>query len=188
LLIFFVFLSSFFSSAFPAFAQSPIGTLEGMVLQVSSGSNITINSFGTEINVRLYGIDAPVMPNDDTLHGWMRRPGQPHARAAFMALANKVLHQNVTIEIMTIASSQQYPHHQAVAIVFLDGRDINREMLAEGWGWVLRKDLDKLHVNEYIAAEHVARIKKLGLWARNNPLPPWEFRKKWRGDNIEPRP
>jgi endonuclease YncB( thermonuclease family) len=185
LLIFLLSLVSVFTSAIPVFAQSSVGTLEGMVLQVTDGCNLTINSHGTEISVRLYGIDAPVMANVDKLHGWLRQPGQPHAREAFMALANKVLHQSVRIEIIAITSSMQPPHHQAVAIVLLDGRDINREMLAEGWGWVLLKDLDRLHLDEYVAAEHHARTKKLGLWAKTNPLPPWEFRKRWRG-NVEP--
>lgn len=170
------------SSTIPVSAQSPIGMIDGMVLQVSDGCNLTISSYGTEISVRLYGVDAPVMVNADELQLWRRRQSQSHAREAFMTLANKVLHQNVKIEIMTMAFSKRPPHHRVVAIVLLDGRDINREMLSEGWGWVLMKDLDRFYFNAYIAAEHHARIKKLGLWAGTNPIPPWEFRRMWRCD------
>lgn len=153
------------------------------MLKVSDGGNITINSYGTEINVQLYGIEAPVMASTNKLHGWMHRPGQPGSRESFAALANKVLHQQVKIEILSIASYKKPPFQQAVAIVSLDKRDINREMVAEGWAWAVRNNPDRIHGKEYVTAEKQARARKLGLWAKSNPQPPWEFRQKLKGNN-----
>ena len=59
----------------------------------------------------------------------------------------------------------------------LNNRNINREMVSEGWAWAYRQYLDRPHASEYIEAEEKARGKRLGLWAQTNPQPPWEFRK-----------
>ncbi|MRR39084.1 nuclease, partial [bacterium] len=34
----------------------------------------------------------------------------------------------------------------------------------------------------YLAAEQEARQAGRGLWRDRNPMPPWEFRRKLRGD------
>jgi endonuclease YncB( thermonuclease family) len=33
---------------------------------------------------------------------------------------------------------------------------------------------------EYLATETAARVTRQGLWADNDPLPPWEYRKAER--------
>lgn len=68
----------------------------------------------------------------------------------------------------------------AIAVVWLNGRNINMEMIAEGWGWVDRRYLDPVHESAYGQAEKKARSGKLGLWQQSNPQAPWEFRKMLR--------
>lgn len=152
----------------PASAGTPIGNLEGIVVNVTDGDHLTVSNDGTEIDVRLYGIDAPIITKLNKNKPWLSKQGQPFAARAFMALANKVLHKQVRLEIMHIDR-----HGRAVAIVLVDGRTINHEMVAEGWAWACQKQCDR----EYVHAEEEARLKKLGLWVQNNPQPPWEFRK-----------
>lgn len=153
-------------------AQAPIGTLHGMVVNVSDGDHLTVNNDGTEIFVRLYGIDAPeiskVRRNDPS----QTRHGQPFAGRAFMALSNKVLHRQVTLEIMRIDH-----HERAVAVVFLENRNINLELVESGWAWASRSGKKRPDGMEYQEAEEHARSAKTGLWAQDNPTPPWEFRK-----------
>jgi micrococcal nuclease len=157
-------------NAFTCSAKDPIGTLEGMVVNVSDGEQITISNDGTDVNVHLYGIHAPVITRVNKSKPWLSKPGQPYAGRAYMALANKVLHQHVKLEIMRIDR-----RGRAVAIVLVDGRNINREMVAEGWAWASQKHKNHDDV-EYMHVEEEARSRKLGLWAQSNPQPPWEFK------------
>jgi endonuclease YncB( thermonuclease family) len=70
-----------------------------------------------------------------------------------------------------------------VYLVWLDSRNINQEMVAEGWAWAYRQYLDTPYASEFIGSEEQARAKRLGLWQQNNPQPPWEFRKSLRKGN-----
>jgi endonuclease YncB( thermonuclease family) len=62
------------------------------------------------------------------------------------------------------------------AIVWLGSRNINHEMLAEGWGWAKLKHLSPDDSAEYVNHADAAKAKRLGLWQQPNPQPPWEFR------------
>jgi micrococcal nuclease len=62
-------------------------------------------------------------------------------------------------------------------VVRVGERNVNREMVADGWAWAYRQYLDRPHASEYIDAEEQARKEKKGLWQQTNPQPPWEFRK-----------
>jgi len=158
--------------AVPALAKAPIGTIEGMVVNVSDGEHLTVSNNGTDVNVRLYGIHAPIISKVNKNKPWLSEPGQPFSGRAFMALANKVLHKQVKLEIMRIDR-----HGRTVAIVLADDHNVNHEMVAEGWAWACQKYNNQHDVLGYKHAEEEARSKKLGLWAQKSPLPPWEFRK-----------
>jgi micrococcal nuclease len=160
-----------------ASAKAPIGTLEGMVVNVSDGDHLTVSNDGTEINVRMYGIHAPILAKLNKNKPWLSDQGQPFAGRAFMALANKVLHKKVKLEIIRLDR-----HGRTVAIVLVEGHDINHEMVAEGWAWASRKSKSQNNDLDYIHAEEVARSKNLGLWAQSNPQPPWEFKKMAKED------
>ncbi len=162
--------------AAPAGAAPPIGVLEGMVLNVTDGDHLLVSNNGTEIEVRLYGINAPVAAKINKNKPSLSRHGQPYADRAFMALANKVLHREVKLEIMHIDC-----HERAVAVVRVDGRNINHEMVAEGWAWACPKGRNQ-DIDQYKRAEALARARRAGLWAQDNPLPPWEFKRMAKGD------
>ena len=155
----------------------PIGSLGGMVVNIYDGGNITLNSDGTQLYVQLYGVEAPQMPRISRTSGWLRKPGQPFAREAFIALANKVLHKQVRLEILQILPYRQAPYQQAVAIVWLDDRNINLEMVGDGWAWAAPL-LDRAYLAEYRHAQNYARIHRRGLWMQDHPLPPWAFRQQ----------
>ena len=65
----------------------------------------------------------------------------------------------------------------ALGVVFLDGADINLEMVATGNAWHY-SHFDK--TAEYAEAEKVAREKRRGLWSAPSPESPFEFRKRTR--------
>lgn len=151
------------------------GVIEGLVVGVSEGDRITVNSFGTEIPVRLYGIAAPQMAKIDKFTGWYK-PGQPYAEDAFRALSIKVLHQVVKIEVKQTLLFKTEPTQLAVAVVHLDGRNINLEMIQEGWAWSYRRLLNRMDHPQYYAMERMARARHNGLWAQPNPQAPWDFK------------
>jgi len=61
-----------------------------------------------------------------------------------------------------------------VGRVYVDGLDVNRELVAQGFAWVYRKYSDDV---ELLELEAQAMEKGLGLWADPNPIPPWEWRR-----------
>ena len=149
-----------------------LGTIEGMVMSLSDGDDIAFSNGGTEFNVRLYGIEAPEISKIHRNEPLLSRPGQRFAGRAFMALAKKVLHKQARLEIVHMS-----PHGTVYGILYVDDRNINLEMAAEGWAWASRKVRKDPAQAEYLLAEEQARAKKLGLWTQENPQPPWEFRK-----------
>lgn len=147
---------------------------------VSEGDRITINCLGTEIPVRLYGLAAPQTVKIDKFTGWYKT-GQPYAEDAFRALSTKILHEQVRVEIRDVLVLKNGDNAGlAVAVVLLDGRNINLEMLSEGWGWVYRKSMHSVDFPQYLAAERQARARKNGLWLQDNPVPPWHFQPRLR--------
>ena len=156
----------------PCSAKEPLRTVEGYVKKVADGDTITVISDGTKIKVRFYGIDAPETEKRNRKTGRVSKPGQPYGEEVFKTLEEKVYRQRVRLDIMDIDR-----YKRAVAVVWLGNRNINREMVREGWAWAYRQYLDRPHASEYIDAEEQARKEKRGLWQQYNPQPPWEF---WR--------
>ena len=104
--------------AAPALAD----TLTGRVVKVADGDTLTILIAGNEQKrIRLSEIDTP-------------ERGQPWSRKAKDALTDKVAGATVSVEAVTIDR-----YGRTVGKVWLDGRDINRELVAEGHAWVYRK-------------------------------------------------
>ncbi|MDD3295146.1 MAG: thermonuclease family protein [Geobacteraceae bacterium] len=172
---FLVILSAILLFSPQAFAKEAFRVLEGTVVKVTDGDTINIDSGGTKLKIRLYGIDAPETPKTNRKTGWISKPGQPYGNEAWKALDDKVNRQRVRIEVRDVDK-----YKRLVSVVWLGSRDINREMIAEGWGWAYRKYLDRPHASAYMSAEEQARARRLGLWRDGNPQPPWEFRKSVR--------
>ncbi len=148
-------------------------TVEGVVRAVYDGDTVLLATRSqSRLKVRLYGIDAPETKKPD-------QPGQPYGGIAKRTLMYKIMGRTVFAEIM---DKDQY--QRAVAVVSYNGRDINREMVAEGMAWAYRNYLKGAYASEYIEAEQRARSRHLGLWRDNNPLAPWDYRhalKKGKG-------
>jgi len=154
-------------------AKEPIRTIEGIVTKVSDGDTIHVkDDLGSKLKIRLYGIDAPETEKSNKKTGHVSKAGQPYGEEAWKALDEKIYRKRVKVEIMDI---DQYK--RMVAVIWLDGKNINQQTVAEGYAWAYRQYLDRPHASEYIQAEEQARAKRLGLWQQNNPQPPWEFRK-----------
>jgi endonuclease YncB( thermonuclease family) len=156
-----------------ALAKDPIRSIEGTVSKVSDGDTIHVTDpLGTKVKVRLYGIDAPETEKSNKKTGHVSKPGQPYGEEAYQALTSKIYRKNVRLDVMAV---DQYK--RSVGIVYLNSKNINQEMVAQGYAWAYRQYLDTPYKSEYIQLEEQARSKRLGLWQQSNPQPPWEFRK-----------
>lgn len=152
--------------AVPALAKEPLRVIYGQVVKISDGDTIhVVDAQGVKVKVRLYGIDAP-----ETSKG--KKAGQPYGEDAQAALADMVYRQQVRLDVQAIDR-----YKRLVALVVLNGKDVNLELVKMGYAWAYKQYLDRPHASEYIDAENEARRLKVGLWKDNNPQPPWEFRK-----------
>lgn len=142
----------------PVHAAETIGTVIG----VSDGDTLRLlTPSHRQIRVRLWQIDAP-------------EKDQPFGQKAKRVLSDKVYRQQVTVESQT---TDRYG--RMIGQVTFEGRDINREMVAEGYAWAYRKYLKD---RSLIAVEEAARKQQLGLWSlqADQRMPPWEWRYRQR--------
>ena len=65
-------------------------------------------------------------------------------------------------------------YRRIVGRVYVDGVDVNRELVAGGFAWVYRKYSNDV---ELLELEARAMERRLGLWTDPNPIPPWEWRR-----------
>jgi endonuclease YncB( thermonuclease family) len=115
-----------------------------------------MNENGKTENVRLYGIDSPVEPQD-------------FGRAAHLYTSNRVLWRVVEVRPL-------FRDHfdRLIAWVFLgDGECLNRELLRKGMAWWYKKYLPFEKELELLEGE--ARKARIGLWSGDSPMPPWEY-------------
>ena len=137
-------------------------TVEGEVVAITDGDTIKIlTPTKQQIKVRLADIDTP-------------ERGQPYGRKARQVLGEKIHRRQVDVEEVTIDRYQRL-----VGRVFLDGRNINAEMVEDGAAWVYRKYSDD---PQLLQLERQAREQGRGLWALqpDQRMPPWEWRKQQR--------
>jgi endonuclease YncB( thermonuclease family) len=138
--------------------------LSGKVVGVADGDTITVlDETKTPHRIRLLGIDAP-------------EKNQAFGTRAKQALSEKVFGKEVVVRW---AKKDQYG--RVLGDVHLDGRWMNKEMIADGFAWHY-KHYD--HRPELAKAEEEARKAKSGLWVDKNPEAPWDYRARMR----KPRP
>lgn len=144
----------FFALSIAIFAQ----TITGKVVGIADGDTLTIlDASKTTYKIRLAQIDAPESKQD-------------FGSASKKSLSDMCFQKNAIAKVETIDRYKRY-----VASVACNGVEANLEQVKRGMAWVYKQYAkDK----KYFEAESVARNTHIGLWTLNNPVPPWEFRKK----------
>ena len=132
----------------------------GRCTKVSDGDTIHVVTDGNEkFKVRLDRIDAP-------------EKDQPYGKESTAYLSSLIRGKTVRVEWV---KKDQYG--RALGIVFLDKTDVNLKMVETGNAHHYSY-FDKTPA--YSAAESAAKEKKLGLWASENVVSPYEWRKNKR--------
>ena len=158
-----------------SFAKEPIRTLDATVERVSDGDTIiAFDEHGTKLRIRLYGLDAPETAKYD-LFGGLKKPGQPLGEDAEKALKTKVVGKKITVVVIDVDR-----YKRPVCVLRLGNRDINEEMLSEGWAEAYREHLHAPYRGGYLRAETQARKEKRGIWGLSAYERPSDFRRRMR--------
>jgi len=150
-------------SAYGAAACTETGDYSARQVRIFDGDSfVAMRSNGTEVEIRLFGIDTP-------------ERHQPWSRKSRDALRALIEDTDFTVRTVTIDT-----YGRTVAVITLpDGRQVNSEMVRAGNAWVYRRYTNDAAM---LAMEDQAKENKLGLW-RLPPaerIPPWEWRRRQR--------
>lgn len=145
-------------AATPAIAD----TLRGSVIVVIDGDTVLFKpehyraASRAFLKIRLADIDAP-------------EQDQPHGDAATRALTDLVLQKQV--EIDTVATDT---YGRKVALLRVGALQVNQEMVRQGHAWAFTR---YRRSPELDAAQREARLARRGLWAADEPVSPWAWRR-----------
>jgi len=138
--------------------------VKGVAQDVYDGDTFKLLENGQLIKVRIYGIDAP-------------EANQEYGKESGKALRELIDGKEIRIKIQN-----KDPYGRTVGEPWLgDSINVSLWMVKNGNAWWYksyskkRKDLQD--------AEAEAREKKIGIWLRDNPIPPWDFRSKSKKNN-----
>src|SRR5262249_52434586 len=131
------------------------------VVKVHDGDTITVLSQNTSQRLRLAGIDRP-------------ESDQPYG--AETTDTTKSLALDIAVMVTPVTTDR---FGRTVAEVTLqDGRSLAHELVKGGACWWFCKYAPHDVVLKQLESE--ARKQRLGLWATESPMPPWEWRAQHR--------
>ena len=149
--------------AIPTPLHDPVEQVfEGRIRRIWGGDNF---EFGERLQlhyVLIRGVDTP-------------KPGQDYYNEAREFFTKAVRGQTARVEI---CSRDELAREFADVFVLprKEGdvkKDMGLELIKAGLGWYDGMEFDK--AEEFRQAEQEARASKIGLWSKENPVPPWEF-------------
>lgn len=155
-------------------SQAAIRTVTGTVTKVSDGDTIHLTTpEQTKLKVRLYGIDAPETPKINHRTGRINKPGQPYGDEAWKALESKIMGKQVRLDI--IATDR---YRRMVGLIWLADRNINLEMVSEGFAEAYVEYLKPPYRMQFLEAEQEAKSDRRGIWSLPEYERPKDFRKR----------
>jgi micrococcal nuclease len=126
------------------------------VIAVLDGDTVLVRRASGLVKIRLAEIDAP-------------EKAQTFGETSRQSLSGMVLGKQV--KVVSQAADQ---YGRLVAHLSVDGLEVNSEQIRRGMAW----EYSNFHSNKIlIALQKEAQQAPRGLWAQNNPTPPWEWRK-----------
>lgn len=140
----------------PLLSLSTEKVLHGQVIDVLDGDTVKLRSDWHIYKIRLAGIDAP-------------EKQQAYGVQSKIYLEHLIADKDVSIKVL---SCDQYGRY--VGKIYLNGKDINGEMISSGYAWhYYHFDSNPVYAGFMLDAQRSNR----GLWQEVHPTPPWIFRK-----------
>lgn len=140
----------------PLLSLSTEKVLHGQVIDVLDGDTVKLRSDWHIYKIRLAGIDAP-------------EKQQAYGVQSKIYLEHLIADKDVSIKVL---SCDQYGRY--VGKIYLNGKDINGEMIRSGYAWHYNH-FDSNPVYAWFMLD--AQRSNRGLWQEVHPTPPWIFRK-----------
>jgi endonuclease YncB( thermonuclease family) len=137
------------------------GTLIGSVIGITDGDTLTLLVDRQAYKVRIASIDAP-----EKRQAWGEKSKSNLRRLAFN-------HEAVAECPKVDRWGRQ------ICKVTVNTVDIGLEQIKHGMAWWYRKYAKEQSADgqsAYESSELMAKMRRLGLWADTNPVPPWDFR------------
>lgn len=133
------------------------------VISVGDGDTLRVNLDDEAVTVRLTCVDAPEMTQ------------APWGSDAAARLA-ELLPPGQAVQVRAVGTDQ---YGRTVAELFLGNESVNLRLVEEGLAVIYPEYLNNCRETRdlYLQAEADARASKLGFWAQDVPLMPWEFRR-----------
>lgn len=145
----------------PAPAQRPTDrdrSFTATVVGIHDGDTISVRTSQETIRIRLEGIDCPEYR-------------QPYSARAKRFTSDMAYRKQVTVE-----GRGEDQYGRLLARVRVGGVELNEALVRHGLAWhYQRAEIDRALAD----AERVARASRAGLWADQNPVAPW----RWRRDH-----
>ena len=137
------------------------GDFTGKVIAVMDGDTVMLLQGGKPVKVRLAEIDAP-------------EKAQPYGMASRDSLNSLVNGKEIRVESRAIDD-----YGRMVAILSVDGLNINQEQVRRGMAW----EYSRFHSNHLVVAlQREAQLAKRGLWAGDEIIEPTQWRKEHPSD------
>ena len=151
--------------AFPLLLPSIALSWTGEVKKVIDADILRVKKDNTEVEVRLYGIDAP----ESDQPYWLRAVRFTKMMARF--------------ERVEVEPEDRDQHGRISALVYLDGDGecLNEELVKAGHAWVYERYCHIRDCEQWLKLERRARQDERGLWTQSDPVPPWDWRRGERG-------
>ena len=130
------------------------------VVDVPDGDTILVLQQDHCVKINLYGIDAP-------------QTQQAFGKQAKDFTAHMIAGKDVEIEEIDGDTDDR-----VVALVRSDDMNLNEELIRSGYAWVDVGSCDRPVCQQWQTLEEEAKRDQRGLWQDENPVPPWEWRKK----------
>lgn len=137
---------------------SIVSSITGKVIKIYDGDTFRIDTKKMqECKIRISDIDCP-------------EKNQSYGIEAKNFLTKKILNKTVLIKNL-----KRDKYNRIVGLVIYDkNKDLGKDILESGLAWVWKFSKNVL----YKKVESQARKKKIGLWKKNHPIDPYNWRKK----------
>jgi len=155
----------------------------GIVVEIVRPGEFKVDKMGEVVNVRLYGVDCPLMVRN-----------QPFGKEATAYAQRRLLGRVVQIQPLPglIKGPWYRPkilpyddlywdgnvgsrYQRIIALAYVEGESISEDYLKNGIGWWYRPFVPFERGYKYL--EDQARKAKVGLWATPEAKPPWEWQR-----------
>ena len=144
--------------------QNPTILKGYQAIKVSDGDTMNVQKVengkfvGEIIKIRMFGIDAPEKTQDYGIE------------------SKQALEKLVSGKTLEIEEKNRDRYGRTVAVVYVDGKNVNEEMVKNGNAWWYQ-EYDKKDTKMQAYQEN-AKKNKLGLFGKKGYVEPWNYRKE----------